>query len=271
MKTTERPTLRAEHRSLMDVEIITGIPLARIVATELRKMFDTRSGFWLMTSIVTFAVLASIAVVLFAPDHELTYSSFIAAVGIPTTILLPVIAIVSVTDEWSQRSALVTFTLVPNRGLVLRAKSLASVITALVSVPVVFGVAALGHVAGTSIAGVQSNWDLDAASLLTIGLANLLALVLGFMVGLLVRRTAGAIVCYFVYTFVLPPLTMLLAGSQEWFYKAQPWIDYSYAQAQLFDGSLTDQQWVHLGVTALIWLAAPTVLGLRLVSRAEVK
>jgi len=45
MKTTERRTLRAEHRSLMDVEIITGIPLARIVATELRKMFDTRSGF----------------------------------------------------------------------------------------------------------------------------------------------------------------------------------------------------------------------------------
>ena len=39
-------------------------------------MFDTRSGFWLMASIVIVSVLATAAVILFAPDAELTYSTF---------------------------------------------------------------------------------------------------------------------------------------------------------------------------------------------------
>ena len=37
------------------------IPLSRIVTTELRKMFDTRSGFWLMASIGILALLATTA------------------------------------------------------------------------------------------------------------------------------------------------------------------------------------------------------------------
>ena len=48
----------------------TGIPLSRLIAVELRKMFDTRSGFWLMASIVITAVLATGAVILFAPDER---------------------------------------------------------------------------------------------------------------------------------------------------------------------------------------------------------
>ena len=38
------------------------IPMTRVVAVELRKMFDTRSGFWLMASIVITATLATTAV-----------------------------------------------------------------------------------------------------------------------------------------------------------------------------------------------------------------
>jgi hypothetical protein len=38
---------------------IDGIPMGRIVGVELRKMFDTRSGFWLMASIAIAATLAT--------------------------------------------------------------------------------------------------------------------------------------------------------------------------------------------------------------------
>ena len=41
------------------------------------------------------------------------------------TIILPMIAILSVTSEWSQRSGLTTFTLVPHRGRVILAKAIA--------------------------------------------------------------------------------------------------------------------------------------------------
>lgn len=247
------------------------IPLRRIVTTELRKMFDTRAGFWLMASIGIMAALATSAVVLFAPNQEFNYSSFAAAIGIPTTIVLPLIAILSVTDEWSQRSGLTTFTLVPARGRVLMGKAIACLTTAAVSVPIAFGVGALGNLLGTAIAGVDPVWDLTVPNLLTIGLAHVLALLFGFMLGVLIRKSPGAMVAYFVYTFVLPPLTMLLAGSRDWFRKLQPWVDYGYAQSQLYDGALTAQQWTHLAVTAVIWLVVPLAVGLVLVSRTEVR
>ena len=51
-------------------------PTSRLISVELQKMFDTRSGFWLMASIVITSVLATGAVILWAPDDELTYSTF---------------------------------------------------------------------------------------------------------------------------------------------------------------------------------------------------
>ena len=108
----------------------------------------------------------------------------------------------SVTDEWSQRSGLTTFTLVPNRGRVIAAKAIACVTTAVALVPVTFGIGALGNLLGTSIVDVAPTWDLTVRNVLTIGLANVLALLFGFMLGVLIRRFSAAIVA-FTYTFVL--------------------------------------------------------------------
>lgn len=247
------------------------IPLSRIVTTELRKMLDTRSGFWLMASIGILALLATAAVILFAPDKELTYSSFVAAIGIPMTLVLPMIAILSVTGEWSQRSGLTTFTLVPHRGRVIAAKAISCVGVAVVTIPLAFGIGALGNVAGTAIAGVDPVWDLTVTNLLTIVLANVLSLLVGFMLGVVIRSSAGALVAYFVYQFLLPTLALLLATSQNWFRDLQPWVDFDHAQGALFDGALTAQQWAQLGVTGMIWLAIPLTVGLGFVMRAEVK
>jgi hypothetical protein len=72
--------------------------------------------------------------------------------------------------------------------------------------------------------------------------------------GLLSRRSAGAIIIYLVYTLLLPP-TRLLAGSHGWFASAQPWIEYSYARSQLFRRLAHSAAVGHLGVSALKWLA----------------
>src|SRR4051812_20229449 len=71
---------------------IQPIPLGRLVSVEIRKMFDTRSGFWLMSSIGILSVVATVAVILFAADDEVTYMSFAAATGFPMSIILPMIA-----------------------------------------------------------------------------------------------------------------------------------------------------------------------------------
>ena len=234
-------------------------------------MFDTRSGFWLMASIGILALLATAAVILFAQPEEMTYNSFAAAIGIPMTGVLPIIAILSVTGEWSQRSGLTTFTLVPHRGRVMAAKAISCVGVAVVTIPLAFGIGALGNVVGTAIAGVDPVWDVTVTNLLMIVLANVLGLLIGFMLGVVIRSSAGAIVAYFVYSFLLPTLSLLLAVSQEWFRDLQPWVDFDYAQGALFDGALTAQQWANLGVTGAIWLVIPLTVGLGFVLRAEVK
>jgi ABC-2 type transport system permease protein len=247
------------------------IPLTRIIGTELRKMFDTRAGMWLVASIGIVSVIATIAVIVFGRAEELTYSSFGAAIGVPMTVILPVIAILSVTAEWSQRSGLTTFTLVPHRGRVITAKAISCVAVAVVSIPLAFGIGAVGNVVGTSIAGVDPVWDVTVTDLALVVLANALGMLVGFMLGVLVRGSAGAIAAYFIYAFLLPTLSLLLATSQQWFRDLQPWVDFDHAQSALFDGAVSGQQWAQLGVTGAIWLLVPLVVGLRFVLRAEVK
>ena len=247
------------------------IPLTRLLKVELVKMFDTQAGFWLMVSIAATAVIATGAVILFAPDDALTYDSFAAAIGFPMVVVLPVIAVLSVTSEWSQRSGLTTFTLVPHRGRTILAKGLVAVAIGVVSVVLAFGIGAVGNVVGSALAGVDTTWDLGLDNLLYIILANVLGMMLGFMLGMLLRNSAGAIVGYFVVSFVLPPLSFLLATNQEWFAKAQSWVDFNFAQGYLFEGEMSGEHWAQLGVTSLVWIALPMAFGLWRVLRAEVK
>jgi len=100
-----------------------------------------------------------------------------------------------------------------------------------------------------------------------------LSLMTGFMLGVLIRSSTGAIAVYFVLTFVLPTIFGLLATSQQWFHDLQPWIDIQFAQSGLFvfDQALTVEQWANIAVTGVTWLLIPLVIGLGFVMRAEVK
>jgi ABC-2 type transport system permease protein len=250
---------------------ISPIPLPRVISVELRKMFDTRSGFWLMASIAISALVATGAVIIFAPDSEVKYSTFATAIGFPMAVILPMIAVLSVTSEWSQRSGLTTFTLVPHRGRVILAKAVATVGIAVASMALAMAIGVLGNLVGSAITGVPTTWDSSVTDLLYIVLGNVLGLLVGFMLGVLIRNSPGAIVSYFVYSFVLPTLSMVLAANASWFKTAQPWTDFNYAQSALFNGDLTGEQWAQLGVTSIGWLIVPLIAGLWFVLRSEVK
>lgn len=247
------------------------IPFSRVVSVELRKMFDTRSGFWLLASIGITALIATGAVIAFAPDSELTFETFATAIGFPIAVILPMIAILSVTSEWSQRSGLTTFTLVPHRGRVIAAKALCSVAIGVASMVVALVVGALGNLVGTAITGTDTVWNLGVVDFALIVLANVLGLLIGFMLGVVIRNSAGAIVAYFVYSLVLPSVFGMLAAFQGWFRDLQGWVNFNFAQTALFDGPLDGTQWAHLVVSSLIWLVAPLAVGLALLLRSEVK
>ncbi len=248
-----------------------GIPFSRLVKVELRKMFDTRAGRWLMISIVVLSIIAAASVILFAPDSVISYSTFATAFGVPLGILLPVVAILSVTGEWSQRSGLTTFTLVPHRGSIINAKIVASVLVGVVSVLAAFGIGALGNLLGAAVNGVDADWDVTVTQFVTIVLANVLGLILGFTLGALFRNTPAAVVGYFVYGFVLPTVFGILAAFQDWFADLQPWVDFNFSQSKLFEGNLTGEEWAQLGVSGLIWAVIPLAIGIWLIRRSEVK
>jgi ABC-2 type transport system permease protein len=247
------------------------VPWPRLTAVELRKMFNTRSGFWLMASIVITALLATGAVILFAPNDEISYGTFATAFGFPMAVILPMVAILSVTSEWSQRSGLTTFTLVPRRGRVIAAKAFAVVAVGVVSIPLAFAIGAVGNVAGSALAGTDLVWDISVVQALYIVLANVLGVLVGFMLGVLIRSSAGAIVAYFVYSLLLPTLAGLLAAKQGWFRDLQPWVDFNFSQTRLFDGGPNGDQWAQLATSGAIWLVLPLTIGLVLTMRAEVK
>lgn len=248
------------------------IPFARLLKVELRKMFDTRSGLWLMASVGILAAVASAAVVLWAPVEEVTYGSFAGAVGIPMAIILPVIAILSVTSEWSQRTGLTTFTLVPHRGRVLAAKTVNTLAIAVVGMLVAAAVGAVGNVVGSALNGTDVVWDVSVSDFAAIVLANVLGVLIGFMLGVVLRSSPAALVGYLVYVYVLTGLTFTLASAQQWFADIQPWVDFNYTQGALFEGwTNTGEYWAQLGVTSLIWLVLPLAFGSWRMLRAEVK
>jgi ABC-type transport system involved in multi-copper enzyme maturation permease subunit len=250
---------------------VAPIPFGRVVGVELRKMFDTRSGFWLMTSIAVLAVLATGAVIAFAPDDAITFDNFAAAIGVPMSVILPVIAVLSVTGEHTQRTGLTTYTLVPHRGRVVAAKAAGVAIIGVAGMLVALGVGALGNLLGSSITGVDASWNVSAVDFAYIVLAMLLTMAVGFMLGLLIRNSPGAVVAYFVYSFVVPGLLGTLAAFQGWFKDLQPWVDFNFASTKLFDGALSGQEWTQLAVTGVIWLVVPLAVGLRMTLRSEVK
>lgn len=248
------------------------ISLTTLVKVELRKMFDTRSGFWLLASIGILSVLATTAVIAFVSEDALDYNTFSGAIGFPMAVLLPIIAILSVTSEWSQRNGLTTFTLVPHRGRVVLAKAISAVGVGVVSMIVAMTVGALGNLVGSTIAGVPTVWDISVANLSFIVLGNVLGLLMGFMLGVVIRNSAGALVAYFVYSLVLPTLTGLLAVSQDWFFDLQRWVDFGFNQTWLFSATTqSGEEWAQLGVTAGIWLVLPMAFGLWRLLCSEVK
>jgi hypothetical protein len=145
------------------------------------------------------------------------------------------------------------------------------VLVGLASMALALAIGAVGNLVGTALMGVDTVWNLSPAAIAYIVGADLIGMLVGFMLGVLMRNSAAAIVTYFSYWFVVPTLSMVLAANQAWFEKAQPWVDFSFNQNRMYDGGFSAHDWSQLAVTGLVWLVLPLTFGLWRVLRAEVK
>ena len=262
----------------LDIADTAPIPLARHVKVELRKLVDTRAGRWLLIIQAILIVAAStiVIIVVAVNDEPMEFMDFTTIAGTVMGFLLPVMGILAITSEWSQRTNMATFTLEPRRGRVVSAKLLAVVIAALASVVIAIGI---GYVSSAvaALVGVDVDWSTDVEMLAAFALAQVLGLVTAFAFGTLLLSTPGAIVCTFGYFTVLPGV-FAIAAELSWFADVRPWLDFNDAQVPLTDFGQDASEigfgavdWPQFVVSGLIWFALPLVLGINRVMRAEVK
>jgi ABC-2 type transport system permease protein len=234
-------------------------PLPRLSVVELRKMVDTRAGLWLL-AVVGLIAVGMVTVMLAAgdpPDKDLA-SMFSAAVG-ATGVLLPIVGILAVTGEWSQRTALATFTLVPERWRVMVAKVIAGFALGLLATAACLLAAAAGNV----IAG--GDWSFSLAALGSGALYQMLAMLGGFALGLLFLSSPLAIVMYFVLPIVFGILTELIDAIPA------AWLETGRTFEPLIENEMAAGDWPKLATSVAVWVLVPLVLGALRLRRAEVK
>jgi len=254
----------------LDLSGTTRPPMTRLVKVELRKMVDTRAGMWLMIAMGAITVVAVVIFGFAANQKDLTFGNFMGFTGTPQGFLLPVMGILLVTQEWSQRTAMVTFTLEPSRSRFLAAKYVGTLIIALTAVVIGLALTISANALYGALSDHEAVWGVSAFQILCYFLLYLFAMSTGFAFGMLLLNTAAAIVIYFVYSFILPGL-FELGTLMDWFKDIRPWIDFNLAQTPLTVADVTGKEWAQLATSGLVWLVLPMMIGIWRVLRAEVK
>ncbi|MGZ4271566.1 MAG: ABC transporter permease [Solirubrobacteraceae bacterium] len=238
--------------------------LAGLTAVELRKMTDTRAGFWLQLAVVALTVVVPGAACLFARPEDQTLRSMLAIAVAPASVLLPIVGILLVSSEWSQRTGLTTFALVPRRSRVLAAKLLASVVLSLVALALCIVVA----IAGTAVAapGIDHTWALPVGLLGQHVVSLGTGMISGVALGAALLASAPAIVCQFAL-----PLAWALAGRLAGLDTVVHWLDPTSSLAPMTEHLMDATEWAHAGATLALWMVLPLVVGRWRIQRGEIR
>jgi ABC-type transport system involved in multi-copper enzyme maturation permease subunit len=238
------------------------------VTIELRKAADTRAGLCLLAGSVLLAVAAVAVSLAFAHARDLTFGAFLRLTIATCGVLMPTLGILAVTSEWSQRTALTTFALVPRRERVIVAKLLAGLAFALASAALCFAISLVATALAPAFRHGEGTWDVAASGFGSAVLYAVLWMMAGAALGLLVMRSAPAI----VLSFLIPLGTGGLANGIPGADSALRWVDLATASAQLNAGhpALTGAEWAHLATGTIVWVLLPLAIGFVRLHRREV-
>jgi ABC-2 type transport system permease protein len=237
------------------------IPFSRLVRVEWTKATDTRSARWLL-ALVALSTAGIVLVPVVAPStFDQTHASYLRVAALGLSILLPVVAILTFTGEWSQRSVITTFTQEPRRLRVMNAKLAVSVLLSGGGAVVGGALAAVGiGLAAASGRTLEANLSLGAvASYAFYVLLNVLAAV---ALGALLQNSAAAISA----TFALPAAFALIGTASslvsEWIDMSTPW---NWVLQHDWGGHLPQ-----ISVSIVFWVVIPLAAGLLRTTRRDV-
>jgi ABC-type transport system involved in multi-copper enzyme maturation permease subunit len=227
---------------------------------EWAKATDTRAARWLL-ALVALSTAGMMLVPVLAPtSFDQTYASYLGVAAVALAVLLPVVAILLFTGEWSQRSAMTTFTQEPRRIRVVNAKLAVSMVLG-------SGAAVFGGVVTAAGLGLAAASGRVVEADLTVGvLAGYLAFVLlnvlaGVALGALLQSSATAIAASFAL-----PATFAALGTASTL--VSDWIDMSTWNWVL------ENDWAghvpQISISVLFWIAVPLAAGVVRTIRRDV-
>ena len=238
--------------------------LVRLTALELRKMVDTRAGLWLQLSVLALTMGLLFARLFVGADVDHRLVNFLGLVVQPAAVLLPVVGILLISSEWSQRTSLITFTLVPHRGRVLAAKLVAAVVLSMAAILLSLAVSVVGTVLAAP--GVDDTWSLPPELLGQVALYLATSMITGVAYGGALLSSAPAIALY----FVLPTAWMFL-GFIPALETAARWLDQSRTLLPMVEHVLSATEWARVGTSLTLWMVLPLLIGLWRMMRSEVR
>ncbi|MCF2528009.1 ABC transporter permease [Yinghuangia soli] len=260
---------RQSAEAVFDPAGAPAAPSGRVLTlVELRKMTDTRSGRWLMAVIVA-AMFGMVCLVVFAGEKgDRTTPELFLASQTGMSLLLPVVAILSVTAEWSQRSGLTTFALVPRRSRVIQAKLQAGLILSAVFVALSAVVAWGGHALALATGNADGGWGIPPALAGTRLLDCAVSIVTGIGFGMLLTSPILAILALYAVPLVLGILGSTVAaldGTMEWLNPGQALSPLSE------DAGISATEWVRIALNCGMFAVLPFTGGLLALRHREFK
>lgn len=239
---------------------VTPIPFARLVRVEWTKATDTRAARWLLALVALSTAGMALVPVLIPTSFEQTTASYLRVAALGLTVLLPVVAILTLTGEWSQRSVMTTFAQEPRRLRVLDAKLAVSMLLA-VGGAAFGGVVAAGSLGLAAASGRALEADLSVGAVGGYLLFVVLNVFAGVALGALLQSSAPAIAAAFAL-----PATLAALGTASTL--VANWIDMSTWNWVL------ENDWAghvpQISFSIIFWIAAPLAAGAVRTSRRDV-
>ena len=245
-----------------------GLSFLTLLRVELRKQVDTRAGRGLLIAIGVLTALALGLTVWLTREEGADLAGLFVVTMTPQGLLLPVLGIITACNEWSQRTALITFTQEPRRIRVVLAKLLAALVLGTVAFAAAWVLALLAHLISAGLSGSPVSIEMDPGQLAGQWLAQMLALLQGVAFGLALLSVPLAVVAYFVLPTLYSTVALMVPALQD----LGAWVDLTAASTPLMEGmDLTATQWEQLGTSSLLWIGVPLLIGIWRVLTREVK
>jgi ABC-2 type transport system permease protein len=238
-----------------------------LTLVEMRKMIDTRSGKWLLGIIVFLSLAVAVIGVIVGHRSDRTFENFFGFTLLPAGVILPVLGILLVTSEWSQRTALTTFTLVPQRERIAVAKFLAGIVYSLLSLATCLVLAAIGNIYCMALDRGEGGWHLAPSAFFQALLLVALSVTMGVAFGMAFLNSPLAIVLYFVLPIAFSIVSSIVTAISD----TMAWLDFNSATSPLIGETLTNEQWGQLATSSALWILLPLVVGYVRLVRSELK